>query len=780
MSFSNYKGSLELGAGLTPSGEGYPLMQTCDIMAAEDGTRLDVLLANMASNLGVNIDGELAEQARLIQEIRASLEDKSGVGRICIQDGYWYIDGENTGVKAVAEDGKSAYSYAVSAGYTGTETEFAEMLAGDDSSMIGTWVLCDSPFNGTLPKNSELFFTSNGVEYSTISVRRLESETLLCYERNEDSHFVVAYANNPTGEGTTPHGWKEGFNTINITKEPDDGMANWVRANGEKEGRQQTADARLKTKSKRIVDAINELSDQIADGVANGLEIVTTTGTSSAYEATVTGITELKSGVSFVMIPHITNTGISTLKVNDFDALPIWRNTSNGGSSLLFSNILISGKPTTVMYYETDSLKLWLLTDMTQPLADDLSGIVPIVNGGVPATSAANKGKVLTTNSIGFPEWADPTGGEIDASDLATVDKVKHIDTWWYGRDSIDYDNAGGITWLEGFAFADTEGNTLSSGSITQQIPIVAGKNISFEIDYDNYAVKINAKGGGSADNSVKYSEGLDYSPYGDGLAVIGIGTCTDRDVLIPPEHDGLPVVCIQDYAFYVGADIDSIYIPASVIDGMYDALPDDITVYCEAETQPDGWYPDWNYNDNPVVWGYKLEIGGSNSGSGFEMPQIRFTSANGSDMNGDTTTFFVDEQNPLKLTVEIVGGGDLKVGDALQVCVRKRFNGSMANGNRKKYKLQRFAEYVVTEDDLNKRYLTVYIECGTEDNKVAYRGLFRDGNTQDLSPLYLRIRRPKGGMQANDSGQTVDAEFSNIVTIWKHFHRGNQLIRIY
>ena len=776
MSFSNYKGSLELGAGLTPSGEGYPLMQTCDIMAADDGTRLDVLLDNMASNLGVNIDGELAEQARLIQEIRASLEDKSGVGRICIQDGYWYIDGENTGVKAVAEDGKSAYSYAVSAGYTGTETEFAEMLAGDDSSMIGTWVLCDYPFNGTLPKNSELFFTSNGVEYSTISIRRLESETLLCYERNEDSHFVVAYANNPTGEGTTPHGWKEGFNTINITKEPDDGMANWVRANADKEGRQQTADARLKTKSKRIVDAINELSDQIADGVANGLEIVTTTGTSSAYEATVTGITELKSGVSFVMIPHITNTGISTLKVNDFDALPIWRNTSNGGSSLLFSNILISGKPTTVMYYETDSLKLWLLTDMTQPLADDLSGIVPIVNGGVPATSAANKGKVLTTNSIGFPEWAAPTGGEIDASTLATVDKIENIITHWDKVEDImadDPDMGKGVYWYDTACFLADEGDTeLGTPSILNYIPLSAGNNVTFTIDHENQVVKINATGGGSSAPSV---------------SLIGTWTVID-DPTIPTSDLSLEFTSNNGQT-YTAIGTTSMGSSSWGINAL-------------SYQVKDAGYYDAVYVNNPsgqygITHGWKIEAGkyititkeptdanaiawlGDNTDAPKvelpkeEMPQIRFTSGEGT--NG-FTQLYLDEETPLKLTVEIVGGGALKVGDALQVCKRKEFLGSMANGFRRKHKLQRFAEYIVTEDDLNKRYLTIPIYL----TKKSFRGLFRDSlPSAGISPIYLRIRRPKGGMQANDSGQTVNAEFSNVVTIWKSHWRGDGLIKL-
>lgn len=46
-----------------------------------------------------------------------------------IQDGYWYIDGVNTNVKAEGKDGKTAYAYAQEAGFTGTEAQFSAKLA---------------------------------------------------------------------------------------------------------------------------------------------------------------------------------------------------------------------------------------------------------------------------------------------------------------------------------------------------------------------------------------------------------------------------------------------------------------------------------------------------------------------------------------------------------------------------------------------------------------------------------------------------------------------------
>ena len=46
---------------------------------------------------------------------------------------YWYINGENTGVKAEGEDGKSAYEIALKNGFEGTEAEWLESLKGKDS-----------------------------------------------------------------------------------------------------------------------------------------------------------------------------------------------------------------------------------------------------------------------------------------------------------------------------------------------------------------------------------------------------------------------------------------------------------------------------------------------------------------------------------------------------------------------------------------------------------------------------------------------------------------------
>ena len=46
MAFESYKGSIKLGAGLTPASEGYPLVQACDVQVKEDGTNLEEYIKN--------------------------------------------------------------------------------------------------------------------------------------------------------------------------------------------------------------------------------------------------------------------------------------------------------------------------------------------------------------------------------------------------------------------------------------------------------------------------------------------------------------------------------------------------------------------------------------------------------------------------------------------------------------------------------------------------------------------------------------------------------------
>jgi len=74
--------------------------------------------------------------------------------------------------------------------------------------------------------------------------------------------------------------------------------------------------------------------------------------------------------------------------------------------------------------------------------------------------------------------------------------------------------------------------------------------------------------------------------------------------VVIIPET----VTEIKAYAFYGYNSMTSVEIPNSVtsIGGYAFYWCSNLTIYCVAESQPEGWSEDWNSSNCPVVWGYK------------------------------------------------------------------------------------------------------------------------------------------------------------------------------
>ena len=366
------------------------------------------------------------------------------------------------------------------------------------------------------------------------------------------------------------------------------------------------------------------------------------------------------------------------------------------------------------------------------------------------------------------------SGSDIDTSNLTTLDKVNLVDTNMIAAENIT-DEGDGIYWENQVTFYGESGS-LHDCRISQKIPLVAGKNVTLSYDEENNAIAINATGGGSTpsvsgnvlvfnDNLVDIVYGTHYFDFefthqgetkqGRGIQFQNWGG-SGAYMHYMADSGEIITVCTRYPAGEMNNWNGEEYKKITV-----GIMPTDETILAILQT-------------NTTV--QDASSSNDTSSNGLEMPQIRFTSAEGT--SGYLSAFFVYGDQPLKLTVEIVGGGPLQAGDQLQVCTRRKFKGSLANGYRNKYKLQRFAEYVVTDEDLDKRYLTLSIFC-TEDRGNVYRGLFRDGNASGISPLYLRLRRPKGDLQSNNSGQSVDADFSNIVTIWKHHMRGEYTIRI-
>lgn len=128
---------------------------------------------------------------------------------------------------------------------------------------------------------------------------------------------------------------------------------------------------------------------------------------------------------------------------------------------------------------------------------------------------------------------------------------------------------------------------------------------------------------------------------------------------------------------------------------------------------------------------------GGSSTTNTDEMPSIRLVSNKVE--NKDEP---ISAENPLTLTVET--SGQLQVGDQLQVCKRKLYTyATDVEGVRtKRYKLRRYVEYVVTEEDIAKNRNIFSITIGVGEKYTQIQEMLRSGTNGKAYPNYLRIRR--------------------------------------
>lgn len=127
-------------------------------------------------------------------------------------------------------------------------------------------------------------------------------------------------------------------------------------------------------------------SEELNTFISNIVGGITTSGTGSAYTASVSTITSLTAGVSFTMIPHTVSTSTApTLNVNGLGAKAIRRMVSNSSTSTAVgynASWLGANKPIRVTYNGT----FWI-AEITKPSAADMSGTLGVSNGGTGYTS---------------------------------------------------------------------------------------------------------------------------------------------------------------------------------------------------------------------------------------------------------------------------------------------------------------------------------------------------------------------------------------------------------
>ena len=105
---------------------------------------------------------------------------------------------------------------------------------------------------------------------------------------------------------------------------------------------------------------------------------------------------------------------------------------------------------------------------------------------------------------------------------------------------------------------------TTSSTSITKPTPSSTTKPTASSTTTSSTTQKDD---GDVPEDSVNGSVGLEYELVDNvyGYAVVGIGTCEDKDLVIPSEYKGLPVYMIGENTFN-GSDLTSVYIPNSIV----------------------------------------------------------------------------------------------------------------------------------------------------------------------------------------------------------------------
>ena len=643
---NEYRGGTPLWAGLERAGSNdYALVQAKDVWVSAN-KRLDVVLQEISSGGGSDIDSALPipiETEAEMVEILSNATAKS-LGEI-----YKYM-GEDTAnftqgmLYIITED--DAETVGISD---------VELTSSDDEGSTYTIILT----NGKTRKLRVKSDSSGGSGVGIVSIEKTATEGLV-------DTYTITFTDGTTSTFTVTNG-KDGVGVqravINANGDLVIAYTNGTNSNLGKVVGEKGADGRGivsidltstvgRTKTYTITYTDNTASTfKVMDGATGpqgaGLQVVTTSGTNKAYTAYVSSITSLTVGATFIMVPHSGSSligGTITLNVNSLGAKEIKRRYNNNANTYADAGTISFGKPYRVMYDGA----YWILVDYPKLNASDLTGTFP---------SSYLSG--YQTKTDGTLATEDKTiVGAINELNSKAIDKIVALNLA-SGSNSNVTTYPDGIHWDNEETEVEIAGSDFARFCNHSMVPIVAGEGIAFEVDEDNQVVKINATGGGSGDTS-----------------------------------SGMPQIR------FVG-------------------MP------CE------GWFGYVNWMDIDP------------------------------DVQADPS--YAD----MKFTIEIVGGGSLQVGDRLQICRMCSFGSSRNKQGKyhpKKKKLRKILEYTITENDLDKRFITMTINGGS---KEAYRLFTKNNNCSSvLGYMYFRIRRAKGPL--NSRGGTDDAEFSNIVPVLK------------
>lgn len=148
------------------------------------------------------------------------------------------------------------------------------------------------------------------------------------------------------------------------------------------------------------------------EGVHVRLKGTTTAGTGSAYTATVEGIDTLETGITFMMVPHVSSEIVNpTLDVNGLGAKPIRRRVSGDTATTVTGSIgnWISANKPIMVTYDGD---YWVV-DFDRPNVNDLYGTL-----GSGRINYDNATSGLTSTNV--KEAIDEVASKVDAAASGT------------------------------------------------------------------------------------------------------------------------------------------------------------------------------------------------------------------------------------------------------------------------------------------------------------------------------------------------------------------------
>jgi hypothetical protein len=248
--------------------------------------------------------------------------------------------------------------------------------------------------------------------------------------------------------------------------------------------------SKLETNSDNLVDAINKINSKVS-GYSGGLEFILNSDGGS-YTVSKGSCVDTN-----IIIPKIYN----GMPVTDIHAY-----TFNNVSSL--ESIFIPNSITIIPAYafqECYALTIYCEAESKQEgWSTDWNNLGP---RSAPVVWGFANDFVSVNEAI---------------SGLASVDKIELI---FESNKHITSADENGISLTKSLDFSDENSVTLTEATIFQNIPIVAGENVTFEVDEENETVKINAVGGSNVidvtldENStlqdivnILIAEGRDYS----------------------------------------------------------------------------------------------------------------------------------------------------------------------------------------------------------------------------------------------------------------------------